>query len=143
MKTIKKLMFLFVFFVFASCLYTGVGVYAKDAEGNLSLHERTKIYSANNSDYFEGCEDFNDYRFASPAITVLTHGYGGNSSHWSNNYYGQFVYQEESLITKIVKKSNADGMSHHITYYYWNFIGWYDQSGRCFRFENGMIGYKE
>ena len=108
MKTIKKLMFLFVFFVFASCLYTGVGVYAKDAEGNLSLHERTKIYSANNSDYFEGCEDFNDYRFASPAITVLTHGYGGNASHWSNNYYGQFVYQEESLITKIVKKSNAD-----------------------------------
>lgn len=32
MKTIKKLIFLFVFFVFASCLYTGVGVYAKDAE---------------------------------------------------------------------------------------------------------------
>ena len=40
-------------------------------------------------------------------------------------------------------KSNADDMSHHITYYYWNFIGWYDQSGRCFRVENGMIGYKE
>lgn len=108
MKTIKKLIFVFVFFVFASCLYTGIGVYAKDAEGNLSLHERTKIYSASNSDYFEGCEEFNDYRFASPAITVLTHGYGGNASHWSNNYYGQFVYQEESLITKIVKKSNAD-----------------------------------
>ena len=43
----------------------------------------------------------------------------------------------------LVTECNADGMSHHITYYYWNFIGWCDQSGRCFRVENGMIGYKE
>lgn len=41
MKTIKKLIFLFVFFVFASCLYTGVGVYAKDAEEtSLCMKER-------------------------------------------------------------------------------------------------------
>ena len=35
-------------------------------------------------------------------------GYGKNASHWSNSYDGQFVYQEESLIMKLVKKSNAD-----------------------------------
>ena len=33
-------------------------------------------------------------------------------------------------------------MYHEIKYFYWNFIGWYDQSGRCFKVDNGMVGYQ-
>ena len=41
-----------------------------------SLHTQTKIYSSNNEDYFNGCEDYDDYVKSSPTITVLTHGLG-------------------------------------------------------------------
>lgn len=29
----------------------------------------------------------------------------------------------------------------HIYYYYWHFIGWYDQSDRCFKVADGYVGY--
>lgn len=30
---------------------------------------------------------------------------------------------------------------YSFTYYYWHFIGWYDQSDRCFKVDDGYVGY--
>lgn len=106
MNTLKKLVLFLACAAFALCLYTGFSVYASDSSGNLTLHERTKIYSQKNNDYFDGCEDFDDYKYSKPAITVLTHGFGGNASGWSNNPNCSFDYNEKSLVTKIVNKHN-------------------------------------
>ena len=35
------------------------------------------------------------------------------------------------------------GMGYNINYYYWNFIGWYNQSERCFKHDNGYVGYNK
>lgn len=32
---------------------------------------------------------------------------------------------------------------YSITYYYWHFIGWYDQSDRCFKVDDGYVGYSD
>ena len=36
----------------------------------LDLHTKTKIYSSNDEDYYDGCEDFNDYDESLPTITA-------------------------------------------------------------------------
>jgi len=41
-----------------------------------------------------------------PSITVLTHGLGGNASHWSNNA-GTFAYDDRSLIEQIRQASGG------------------------------------
>lgn len=45
---------------------------------------------------------------ATPAITVLTHGLGGDASHWSNNGNGQFSYDNRSLIEKLRDSNGAN-----------------------------------
>ena len=35
----------------------------------------------------------------------------------------------------------SSGCGYSLNYYYWYFIGWYDQSERCFKVDNGLIGY--
>ena len=107
MRIFKKLSLLFVG-IFLICYFTGFNVYANDVQDTLTLHEKTKIYNKINDDWFEGCNDYTDYQYQDPAITVLTHGYGGNASHWSSNESGVFAYQEESLITKMAKKNDID-----------------------------------
>lgn len=37
----------------------------------------------------------------------------------------------------------STNMGYHIYYYYWHFIGWYDQSDRCFKIDEGKVGYQE
>lgn len=70
-----------------------------------SLHTQTKIYSSNNEDYFNGCEDYDDYVKSSPTITVLTHGLGSEDYYWSNDYSekggSELAYNSSSLINKI------------------------------------------
>ena len=90
-------------FVFALFSYK---VYADNTTE--SLHKITKIYSSNNSDYYSGCEDNKNYRYKEPAITVLTHGFNGNASHWTNVGEEKFAYNSESLIAKIEKRELVD-----------------------------------
>ena len=35
------------------------------------------------------------------------------------------------------------GMGYDISYYYWHFIGWYNQSERCFKYDDGYVGYNK
>ena len=42
----------------------------------------------------------------------------------------------------IVNKCSSD-IKPILQYFYWFFIGWYDQSSHCFKVENGLIGYQE
>lgn len=73
-----------------------------------ALHRETKIYSPKYSaDYYSGCEDYSDYIYSTPSITVLTHGLSGNASHWSNSG-GGFAYNSSSLIAKIGNKLHDD-----------------------------------
>lgn len=37
----------------------------------------------------------------------------------------------------------STNMGYNISYYYWHFIGWYDQSDRCFKVDEGKVGYQE
>ena len=82
---IRKLFSLFlsvciIFLVFILCVNV-------DATASIAdLHTKTKVYSSNNSDYYSGCEDYDEYRNLQPTITVLTHGLGGTYYHWSNNF---------------------------------------------------------
>ena len=42
-----------------------------EASGSvLDLHTKTKIYSSNDEDYYDGCEDFNVYDESLPTITA-------------------------------------------------------------------------
>lgn len=70
-----------------------------------NLHSQTKIYSSNNDDYFNGCEDYADYVNSSPTITVLTHGLNSSAYYWSNDYSvnngEKLAYNSSSLINKI------------------------------------------
>lgn len=74
----------------------------------LSLHEMTKIYSKNNSDFFVGCENFEEYMHSEPTMTVFTHGYDSNASHWSNDATKGNILADNasSLIHKIAIKNN-------------------------------------
>lgn len=65
----------------------------------LTLHEKTKYNSKQ-----EYINDSNNQ----PTITVLTHGYDSNASHWSNNSSsdGQLGYNSNSLIAKICAKTS-------------------------------------
>ena len=105
MKYFKKL-FIFICMIAVLCGFTGYNVYANDFKENLTLHEKTKIYSKNNDDYFLGCNDKDDYLTKGPAITVLTPGYGGDASHWSNDTTGGFAQNDSSLVNKIAEKNN-------------------------------------
>ena len=104
MRKIGKLC-IFVLLLIVAVIGFGHNTYAVENRYNLTLHEKTKIYSNNNDDWFEGCEDFSDYKSSAPAITVLTHGYGGDASHWSNDKESNFAYNRASLITKIAEKN--------------------------------------
>ena len=95
-----------VFLVFTLCIKVDAST------SNVDLHTKTKVYSSNNSDYFSGCEDYDDYRNLSPTITVLTHGLGGRYYHWSNNYAttgsGDFAYNSDSIVEKLYQHLNGN-----------------------------------
>lgn len=105
--------FLLLIVAFCMTFFVAVNSYAKGSTSTRSLHERTKIYSQNNDDYFDGCESFSYYKSKTPAITVLTHGYGGNASHWSNSVTNTFDYNSASLVTKICEK-NKNGIDIYV-----------------------------
>lgn len=92
-----------------------------------SLHLNTKIYSSNNDDYFNGCEDYADYVNSSPTITVLTHGLDSAAYYWSNDYSfyngSELAYNSSSLINKIYEHLDgqmtlyvANGINEDSTY---------------------------
>lgn len=94
--------------LFATVCFLNNGLIVSATSTSDSLHTQTKIYSSNNDDYFNGCEDYDDYVNSSPTITVLTHGLGAADYHWSNDYsvYGgtELAYNSSSLINKIYDK---------------------------------------
>ena len=94
--------------LFATVCFLNNGLTVSATSTSDSLHTQTKIYSSNNDDYFDGCEDYNDYVDSSPTITVLTHGLGASDFHWSNNYNvnggEKLAYNSSSLINKIYEK---------------------------------------
>lgn len=114
MKIIKRISVAVVMIAFGLLLFLGnnVKTYAASINSNLSLHEQTKIYSSNNSDYFYGCEDYANYANQTPEITVLTHGLGSSGYYWSNDILvdnGEaFAYNASSLIDKIYTKLSGN-----------------------------------
>ena len=94
--------------LFAAVCFLNNGLTVSATSTSDSLHTQTKIYSSNNDDYFDGCEDYDDYVDSSPTITVLTHGLNASDFHWSNDYnvYGgtELAYNSSSLINKIYEK---------------------------------------
>ena len=92
------------------CFYSN-GLSVSALETGDRLHLNTKIYSSNNDDYFNGCEDYDNYVNLAPTITVLTHGLGSHDYYWSNNYSVEngkkLAYNSSSLINKIYE--NLDG----------------------------------
>lgn len=52
---------------------------------DIELHEQTKIYSRYfSSDYYLGCEDYDNYSSTAPSITFFTPGLGSSAAVWSN-----------------------------------------------------------
>lgn len=124
MKKIKLLIFTFCFVLTCFLLFNGNNfkVNAATVADTLTLHKQTKVYSSNNSDYFDGCEDYTSYVNQSPEITVLTHGLGSKGYYWSNslsvNNGKELAYNSSSLIEKIYQKLNGN-----LNLYYAQFEG--------------------
>lgn len=114
MKQTKQMKFriitvlVFMLFVAVGFFNSGLTASASAASTSNSLHTQTKIYSSNNDDYFNGCENYDDYVNSSPTITVLTHGLGSADHYWSNDYNvhggSTLAYNSSSLISKIYEK---------------------------------------
>ena len=51
-----------------------------------------------------------------PQITVITHGLGGNASHWSNDGNNNFAYDRSSIISRIDEELSKKGNDANI---YW------------------------
>ncbi|OLA44938.1 MAG: hypothetical protein BHW39_05675 [Firmicutes bacterium CAG:552_39_19] len=106
MKHLKFKFFIVVIFLFvavAGFYGNSLDVFAAGTVDN--LHSQTKIYNSNNTDYFDGCENYADYVNSAPTITVLTHGLGSKAYYWSNDYSisngRKLAYNSNSLINKI------------------------------------------
>lgn len=117
MKKLKKVLCLLCVFVISLFFLLGGSTNAAAATSAVStnaltLHQKTKIYSSNNLDYFNGCEDYRNYVSAEPAITVLTHGLGSKGYYWSNqknvNDGKKLVYNSDSLIEKMYQKLDGN-----------------------------------
>jgi len=114
MKQTKQMKFriitvlVLLLFVAVGFFNSGLTASAAAASTSDSLHTQTKIYSSNNDDYFNGCEDYDDYVNSAPTITVLTHGLGSADYYWSNDYSvhggSTLAYNSSSLISKIYEK---------------------------------------
>ena len=111
MKQTKQMKFriitVLILLLFVAVGFFNSGLTASAAAASMpdSLHTQTKIYSSNNDDYFNGCEDYDDYVNSAPTITVLTHGLGSAAYYWSNDYSvkngEELAYNSSSLINKI------------------------------------------
>ena len=113
MKHKKFNLFIILAFLFVAVVgFYGNGLKASASETVVNnLHSQTKIYSSNNDDYFDGCEDYDDYVNSAPTITVLTHGLGSAAYYWSNNYSVEngekLAYNSSSIINKIYQHLNG------------------------------------
>ncbi len=116
----------FNLFIILAFLFVAVaGFYGNSLKASASetvvnnLHSQTKIYSSNNDDYFDGCEDYDDYVNSAPTITVLTHGLGSSAYYWSNNYSTEdgkkLAYNSSSIINKIYQHLNGQ-MTLYVAY---------------------------
>ena len=105
--------------LFATVCFLNNGLTVSATSTSDNLHTQTKIYSSNNDDYFNGCEDYDDYVNSSPTITVLTHGLGASDFHWSNDYSVnsgmKLAYNSSSLINKIYDKLDGQ-MTLYVAY---------------------------
>lgn len=111
LKKVKIFIVLIFLFVALAGFYGNSLMNVNAVEPTDSLHTQTKIYSSNNDDYFNGCEDYADYVNSAPTITVLTHGLGMSAVGWSNDYNANtgkdFVYNSNSLINKMYERLNG------------------------------------
>ena len=104
MKHLKKMMLICSVLILGiiACfgnVFTLPTLTASAETSTLTLHEKTKYNSKQ--------EYINDNN-SQPTITVLTHGYDSNASHWSNNSSsdGKLGYNSNSLIAKICAKTS-------------------------------------
>lgn len=95
-----------------------------DFTGVTGSLEGTDLYNATNTYSYNGDNEFYDRNYQyydtserleniavsinAPQITVLTHGLGGDASHWSNNE-GVFAYDEDSLISRLSLELSKNG----------------------------------
>ena len=111
LKKVKIFIVLIFLFVALAGFYSNSLMNVNAVEPTDSLHTQTKIYSSNNDDYFNGCEDYADYVNSAPTITVLSHGLGMSAVGWSNDYDVEdgkkFVYNSSSLINKMYERLNG------------------------------------
>lgn len=120
MKLIKKVVIVISVLLIGciAILNCKTTVHATSIDDELTLHEQTKIYSSNNSDYFYGCEDYDDYVNQSPEITVLTHGLGSKGCYWSNDISVKdgdvLAYNSNSIIDKIYTKLNGEVLIYFV-----------------------------
>ena len=125
-KLFKILTFTIIVMVIS---FVFINTKAVNAENYRDLHSKTKIYESSNEDYYIGCEDYEDYEYSNPAITVLTHGLGGQFYHWSNDFSikegEELFYNEHSIIKKIYDRLND------------NFYLYYVQAGYIEEFADG------
>ena len=86
-----------------AALYNATNTYAYKGDNTLtegSIAKRTyEYYNVSDNGRIEDAQ----VNSGAPQITVLTHGFGGAASHWSNINYS-FGYDEESLISRLNKE---------------------------------------
>lgn len=135
-----------LFIILAFLIVAVAGFYGNSLKASASetvvnnLHSQTKIYSSNNDDYFDGCEDYDDYVNSAPTITVLTHGLGSADYYWSNSYSvkdgKELAYNSSSIINRIYQRLNGQ-----MTLY--RAAGIYKESSGDFDFELKKYSYED
>lgn len=88
-------------------LFNATNTYNYNGANNIIKDDAKSGY-----DYFNtnvGAKNSNSIYSGAPQITVLTHGLGGDASHWSNNGMGDFSYDERSLFSRINVELRKNG----------------------------------
>lgn len=88
-------------------LYNATNTYNYNGDNDIIKDDAKSGY-----DYFNtnvGTKNSNSIYSGAPQITVLTHGLGGDASHWSNNGMGDFSYDERSLFSRINVELRKNG----------------------------------
>ena len=83
------------------------------------------------------------YNSASGTITDC---YSSGMIYWESTDNSRDILPSLGVVIGYNEGTYSDcdsGMGWDIYYYYWHFIGWYDQSDQCFKVDEGKIGYQE
>ena len=89
------------------------GSISNASNSDLDLERKTKIYSHEQSEYYDGCESNVNYINVQPSITVLTHGCGSDASSFSNDGNDNFDYNPASIIERIFQLCNGEAVLYY------------------------------